>query len=264
MRRWTGVLDVDGHELAVDVRGDAPSLLLLNGVGGSRGLWEPLRAALPAGLGTVAFDAPGCGASRPAHRPLSVADQAALAAGVARELGLDRLDVLGFSFGGMVAQQLAFDEPGLVRRLVLVSSGFGVGSWPGSALALTLLALPHLLFSPATEVAVAPWVFGGRAVTRASRSARRRALAGSPVHLPSYAGQLVAGAAWSSLPWLASLRQRTLLLAGDGDPLVPVGNATVMAALIRRAQLHRVAGGGHLVLVDQADEVADAVAAFLR
>ena len=103
MAAWSGVLDVGEHRLAVDLRGDPPSLLLLNGVGRGHGLWGPLRRALPADLRTVAFDAPGCGASPPASRPLSVPHQARLAAGVARALGLERLDVLGFSFGGMVA-----------------------------------------------------------------------------------------------------------------------------------------------------------------
>ncbi len=56
---WSGLLEVGGHRVAVDVRGDQPSLLLINGVGGGHRIWEPLRAALPPGLGTLAFDAPG-------------------------------------------------------------------------------------------------------------------------------------------------------------------------------------------------------------
>ncbi len=261
---WSGLVDVGRHRLAVDVRGRQPSLLLINGVGGGRRVWEPLRAALPPDLGTIAYDAPGCGGSEPARGPLSVSDQAALAAGVVRALGLTQLDVLGFSFGGMVAQQLARDAPDLVRRLVLVSTGFGVGSWPGSSVALTLLAWPHVMSSPTGVRSLGHYVFGGEPAPRGSGGDRGRALSSSRVHPQSYAGQLFAAAAWSSLPWLASLRQRTLLIAGDRDPLVPVGNATVMAMLIRRAQLHRVVGGGHLILVDQADEVADAVTAFLR
>ena len=53
-------------------------------------------------------------------------DHARIAAGVARAVGTQEIDVLGFSFGGMVAQQLARDEPDLVRRLALVATGCGL------------------------------------------------------------------------------------------------------------------------------------------
>jgi pimeloyl-ACP methyl ester carboxylesterase len=74
----------------------------------------------------------------------------------------------------------------------------------------------------------------------------------------------LAGAAWSSLPWLGSLPHHTLLVAGDRDPLVPVLNAEMMRALMRRARVHVIRGGGHLLVVDRATEVAELVAAFLR
>ena len=260
---WSGVVEVEGHRIAVDVRGEDPSLLLVNGVGASRSMWERLRAALPPGTGTVAFDAPGCGASGPARSPLSVTDQARLAAGVARGLGMTQVDVLGFSFGGMVAQQLARSSPDLVRRLLLVSTGFGLGSWPGSPVALTLLAWPQFFSSPAAVRSLGPFVLGGQAPLGRGEDDRCRALSGAVAHAPSYVAQLLAGAAWSSLPWLGSLSQRTLVVAGDCDPLVPGGNAVAMAALLRQPQLHVVRGGGHLIVVDRADEVAGAVTGFL-
>ena len=108
-----------------------------------------------------------------------------------------------------------------------------------------------------------PYLLGGDALTAQSLADRRQALA-SPVHAPSYAGQLLASAAWSSLPWLGFLPQPTLLMAGDRDPLVPAHNATMMAALMRRSRLRLVRGGGHLLVVDRAGEVADAVTGFLR
>ena len=260
---WSGDVVVEGQRLAVDVRGDDPTLLLVNGVGASRAMWERLRAALPPEVGTVAYDAPGCGASGPARSSLSVTDQARLAAGVARGVGLTHVDVLGFSFGGMIAQDMACHTPDLVRRLALVSTGFGIGSWPGSSVALGLLASPHLLSSPAAIESLGEYVFGGDGLPARSHADRRRALYGAVADPPSFVGQLLAGAAWSSLPWLGSLRQRTLIVAGDRDPLIPVCNAMTMAALIRRTQLHVVRGGGHLLVVDRADEVAGAIARFL-
>jgi len=213
-------------------------------------------------VGTVAYDAPGCGRSAPATGPLTVPAQAALAAGVVRQLGLADVDVLGFSFGGMVAQQLALDEPGLVRRLVLVGTGPGAGSLPGSPLAHALLAWPQLLSSPESVAALWPVLFGG-AGSADDRLRHRDAHWAEPVDPLSYLSQLQAGMGWSSLPWLTRIQQRTLVLAGDQDPLTPLVNSVTMATLIPRAQLRIVAGGGHLMVVDRPRETGSHLERFL-
>ncbi|PPK92306.1 pimeloyl-ACP methyl ester carboxylesterase [Kineococcus xinjiangensis] len=256
------LLEIGHHRVAVDVTEGESPLLLLNGVGGGRAMWEPLREQLPPGIATIAYDAPGCGASPPANAPLSIHDQARIAAGVLARLGVARADVLGFSFGGMVAQQLARDVPGAVRRLVLVATGVGVGSVPGSALAYALLTLPQMA-DPNWMRSAAPHLFGGRLARRPAdleRYARRYA---QPVHPASYAGQLQAALLWSSLPWLSRLRAPALVLTGGEDPLVPVCNATLLGALLPQARVHVVRGAGHLLLLEAAAEAAAAIGGFL-
>ena len=66
-----------------------------------------------------------------------------------------------------------------------------------------------------------------------------------------YLGQLYAVSGWSSLPWLHTLRQPTLVLAGDDDPIIPLVNARMMAWRIPDARLHVVQGGGHLFFLEQ-------------
>jgi pimeloyl-ACP methyl ester carboxylesterase len=70
--------------------------------------------------------------------------------------------------------------------------------------------------------------------------------------------------AWTSLPWLWAIRQPTLVVAGDDDPVTPHINHRLMATLIPRAQLHTVPGGGHLALIDSAAEVAPVITRFLQ
>jgi len=65
------------------------------------------------------------------------------------------------------------------------------------------------------------------------------------------------------LPWLHTLRVPTLILAGRRDPLDPVVNARLMACLIPDAEVHVVAGGGHLFLLDQPDDVVPVLTTFL-
>ncbi len=77
-----------------------------------------------------------------------------------------------------------------------------------------------------------------------------------------YLYQLTAAAGWTSVPFLPWLRQPTLILAGDDDPLIPLVNARMMHRLIRDSRLH-VYHGGHLALVTEAAELAPVVDGFL-
>ena len=79
-----------------------------------------------------------------------------------------------------------------------------------------------------------------------------------------YLGQLFAISGWTSLPWLGSLRQPTLVLAGDDDPIVPLVNGRILARCIPNARLHVVRGGGHLFLLEQPARMAAMVADYLK
>jgi pimeloyl-ACP methyl ester carboxylesterase len=74
--------------------------------------------------------------------------------------------------------------------------------------------------------------------------------------------QLLAGAGWSSLPALPLIRQPTLILAGNDDPIIPLVNARIMHAFLPNATLH-VYDDGHLGLLTSADELGPLVSRFL-
>jgi pimeloyl-ACP methyl ester carboxylesterase len=109
---------------------------------------------------------------------------------------------------------------------------------------------------------VAPILYGGTARTEPERVAaamHSHLRVGSP---RGYLYQLTAGAAWTSLPFLPLLRQQTLIVSGDDDPVIPLANARLMHRLIPHSQLH-VYPGGHLGLVTEAAELAPVVDRFL-
>jgi pimeloyl-ACP methyl ester carboxylesterase len=109
---------------------------------------------------------------------------------------------------------------------------------------------------------VAGHIYGGSA--RADPAAVASVMhSGNRVGPPrGYLYQLTAGAAWTSLPFLPCLRQPTLVVAGDDDPLIPLVNAKLMRLLIPHSQLH-VYHGGHLGLLTEAAELAPVVDGFL-
>jgi pimeloyl-ACP methyl ester carboxylesterase len=84
-----------------------------------------------------------------------------------------------------------------------------------------------------------------------------------PASRIGYLHQLFAGAGWTSLPWLPFIRQRTLILAGDDDPIVPAINARIMRRLLPHAALH-IYRGGHVALVTDTEQVAPLVSMFIN
>ena len=254
---------VDGTRLRVRIEGSGDPLLLVMGLGGNVEMWGPLVGAMD-GRQTIAFDAPGTGDSDLPRRPLRMSGLAGLAGKLLDELGYDRVDVLGVSFGGAVAQQLAIDHPERVRRLILAATTYGLGAIPGNPLTLAILLTPLRYYSRPYFELVSPYLYG-RAREDASLF-HQQALARlqRPPSLVGYYLQMAAIAGWTSLPFLRHIRQPTLVMGGADDRIVPLINARILRRLIPDARLYVVAGGGHLFLIDRARESAEAITGFLE
>jgi poly(3-hydroxyalkanoate) depolymerase len=254
---------VDGLRIRVSVHGAGQPLLLISGLGAGLDIWEPLYQVLP-GFETIAFDIPGVGDSPFPSWPLTIPRLARLAAGVVETLGFDRVDVLGVSWGGGLAQAVAHEAPERVRRLVLAATSFGLGAVPGKPWALIELANPFRYHRAGQLERFAPMIYGGgiedhpELLGRFADTLRRR-----PPTALGFLWQLLAAAGWSSLPWLHQIHHPTLVIAGDKDPIVPLVNSRIMAWRIPNARLHVVRGGGHLFLLTHAGEVAPLIADFL-
>jgi poly(3-hydroxyalkanoate) depolymerase len=255
---------VDGHLLRVSIRGEGRPLLLVMGLGGNIEMWDPLEQALNGrGIQTIAYDASGTGDSPARLVPLRMAGLARQAAHLLGTLGFPVADVLGVSFGGAVAQELAHVHPERVRRLVLASTTSGIGV-PGYPVALAVLATPLRYYSPTFLRLTANALYGPATNEDGDRfRAQVQARRARPPSLWGYTSQLVAGAGWTSLRWLHRLRAPTLVLSGGADRIVPPVNARILAARIPGARLEVVPGAGHLLLVDHAEHCGHSIADFL-
>lgn len=238
-------------------------LLLINGIGATGDLFGPFRRHLT-DRETIAFDAPGVGGSPTPIVPYSMRKMAGLVAGLIDELGHDQVDVLGLSWGGALAQELARRHPEMVHRLVLTATMPGMTSVPGRPAALAVLMSPARYYSPEYLKRVAPTLYGGAIRDNPElldEHAKQRIA--RPPSTVGYLYQLSAIQRWASLPWLHRLPQRTLVLAGDEDPIVRLVNGRLLANRIPDARLHVVEGGGHLFLFTRGEEMADIVTDFL-
>jgi pimeloyl-ACP methyl ester carboxylesterase len=252
-------LRVWGMRIHAQVCGDGEPLLLYSGIFGEVGLWRGLLPYLP-GFRTIAFDAPGIGRSQRPPYPLSMWSLARMGTAVLDEFGVGSAHVLGTSFGGAVAQQMALSHSRRVRRLVLVSTSFGGFAVPGKPRALLHFMHPRSYHHERWEQ-VAGAMFGGRLRTEPdlARTVHLRRPDDALATLYRMAGL----AGWTSLPWLWAISQPTLIIAGDDDPVTPHVNHRVMAALIPRARLHTVKGGGHLALLESAHHLGPVITSFL-
>src|SRR2546421_3033117 len=106
--------------------GAGEPLLLINGLGANLEMWQPLVGALAGERELIAFDLPGTGRSAQPRWPLRMPHLAQVVTELLDELGHDRLDVLGYSLGGIVAQELAHRDPDRIRRLVLCATTPGL------------------------------------------------------------------------------------------------------------------------------------------
>ena len=241
---------VRGIDLFVRERGAGDPLLMINGLGANVDMWGPADEPLSKVARTISFDAPGTGRSTTPLWPQTIPGSAAVAEALLDELEYDRVDVLGFSLGGLVAQELAHRAPGRVRRLALAGTAVGWGSMPPTLPALALMAMPARYYSR-TLSEQTNWLLSptDRALLRRFRpltDARLR----HPPSLLGYAGQFWAAALWSSLRWLSSVRVPTLVLHGELDELVPPANGVQLARLLPEARLHVLPQEGHFIVFD--------------
>lgn len=259
------MIDLDGQLVRVGVRegSDAsPPLVIFNGIGANLELVEPFVEAL-GDVGVVIFDVPGVGGSPAPLAPYRFSTLAVLTDKLLRRLGHDGpVDVLGVSWGGALAQQFARRYPQRCRRLILAATSPGVLMVPAKLSVLAKLIGPRRYTDPAYLQRVGAEIYGG-AYRRDPDLLSEHSRHIQPPRGRGYLYQLMAAWGWTSLLWLCTLRQTTLVMHGNDDPIVPLSNAKILAARIPHATLY-VIDDGHLFLITRAQEVAPIVRKFLR
>lgn len=261
---------VDDQRIRVEIRpGEGPPLLMCNGIGAPLDLLTPFVDNLDPTIPVIRFDVPGVGGSPLPQRPYCFASLVVMLGRMLDKLGetgqvnTERVDVLGISWGGGLAQQIALQMPRRCRRLVLVATGTGAMMVPAKPPVLAKMITPRRYRDPSYAARIAPELYGG-ALRRDPDAVR--VLLDSHSQQGSRRGyflQLLAAAGWASLPFLPLLRQETLILAGRDDPIIPLTNARIMKQAIRHSELY-VYDDGHLGLMTSAGELGAVVGAFLR
>jgi pimeloyl-ACP methyl ester carboxylesterase len=225
-------------------------LLFLQYFNSSMDGWDPaVTNSLAADHEVILFDNAGVAASG-GETPYTVVEMTPHCVAFCRALGLKAIYIVGFSLGGMIAQQLALDHPHLVQRLILL----GTGPRGGEGLTFTELSpeeqadpvafLLGAFFSPSETSQAA----GREYMKRLDSRKRDRDL---PVSRNSAVAQLAAIREWGIIPpsdrytTLKNITHPTLIIHGNKDVVVAPINALILAEHLPNAQLIVYADSSH-------------------
>ena len=248
-------------------------LLCLQHFTGTLDNWDPaVTDALASGREVILFDNAGIGRST-GTVPETVAGMAKHAVAFLNGIGLERCDVLGFSLGGMIAQQIALDRPASFRRMILVGTAprggedimhlekpvlarhFGDRSLQGYAI------VQKIFFAPTESSQLAGDAFIGRLAQRTEDR--------DPPSGPDVArAQLAAFREWEQFTGarfadLQRVNQPTLVVNGVHDEMIPVRNSLWLAENMPNAMLIAYPDAGHGSLFQWHESFSRQAASFL-
>jgi pimeloyl-ACP methyl ester carboxylesterase len=270
---------IHGYRRAFRIAGSGPALLLIHGMGANSGVWEPVHAKLAQRFTVIAPCLLGHGESDKPRADYSLPAFANGMRDLLAVLGIDRVTVVGHSFGGGVAMQLAYQFPQLVERIVLVDAG---GVDKDVSLALRVAALP--LCSEALAALRLPGAFPavqliGRVLGKKLGSTRFARdffdniglVEGlkDPAALSAFArtlrsvvdgrGQYVTMLDRSYLVQSTPVQ----LIWGEDDQVIPLDHARTAHAAIPGSRLEIFENAGHMPWLHHADRFVEVVGRFI-
>jgi 3-oxoadipate enol-lactonase len=243
---WNASSNTDGREAVV----------LLMGLGCSCDMWFRVAPELAPGYRVIVIDNRGVGRTKVrdavvVHRIDAMADDVAAALD---DAGESSAHVVGFSMGGMVAQQFALSYPGRTRSLALLGTHAGAVHSVKAQDAVVRLLFEKSLASPEHSLhALRPYVYARR--TRDERIGEDHAVRLD--YYPTahgYRAQLHGIMAWSAFRRLDRIRAPTLVVHGVEDGLIPVANGRMLAERIPGARLEELDDASHWLMTDQTDK----------
>jgi pimeloyl-ACP methyl ester carboxylesterase len=247
-------------EMAYRSDGRGEPLLLIGGFTMVKESWELQVAGLSGRFRVVSFDNRGVGETAAPSKPFTIADMAADTAGLMDALGIESAHVFGVSMGGLIAQVLALDHPGRVRKVALgcTTHGGRHAVQPGREVMQILgkAADPSLPAEESVRIRI-PTIFSERFI-REEPGRLEEFVRSSVRHAPTpegAAGQMGALSVFNSRRRLGEIRCPVLVITGALDRMMPPENSRLLAEGIEGAELYTVEGAGHSFFLEKPEEV---------
>jgi pimeloyl-ACP methyl ester carboxylesterase len=249
-----------------EIIGQGQPLVMIRGIGSNADHWYEQVPALSKKYQLLVFDNRGIARSSDPGRSFSTKDMAADTAALMEAVGVKKAHILGYSMGGMIAQELALAYPAKIKGLILVATDCGIS--------LRIEARPEYsrlftemirLGTNEAKTAAAGCLFAKQTFESRPDIVQRYA----EVSLRFPAPQKTLERQWEAITRhdacsrLQNITAPTLVITGSEDVLIPPENARVLAKRIPGARMRCFDGGGHLFVVEQPHQFNEAVLGFL-
>jgi pimeloyl-ACP methyl ester carboxylesterase len=267
----TQFVTADGNKIAYRVLGDKAGipLVMLSPLGSSMDDWDPaISNGLAQKYKVIIFDIQGVGTSG-GTTPDNIPDMAKGVVSFIKTLGYNKVNLLGFSMGSFISQQIALTEPALVNKIILTGTG-PKGSQGLSDLPKFLAAAANLT---AEQVFLGSFFTQSEFSQSAGKSAyervqERQVNRDAPLSGESFTNEVKAVLGWAqpntdALTELKSVKQPVLIVQGQEDVLVPVDNAIKMSKSLPNAQLIVYPDAGHAAFFQYHDDFVQKALEFL-
>jgi len=263
------IAKVGDINLYYEVHGKGETLVLIMGYTHRGGQWAELRDKLAVEYRVIVPDNRGTGQSDKPEMPYTANMMATDVAGLLDALGVGATNVLGYSMGGMIAQEFALNYPGRLDNLILCATHFGGSKAVWNPESLVFFSNPELakLSDEDRARASIPWIWSKEFVEN-NPAAIERFVATTVEHPSplkarlSHQNVLLTHDTYERLP---DIKAPTLIITGSEDLMIPCENSKLLASRIPNAELVIIDNAGHgLFVSDPTGKVSATVLDFLR
>ena len=261
------IAKVGNLSLYYEIFGDGAPLVMIRGVGSNVDHWYEQVETFSKKYRLLVFDNRGIARSSEPGGPFSTRDMATDTITLMEAVGIKKAHVLGYSMGGMIAQEIALNYPEKVDGLILVATDCGISLRVKAKPEVTRLFSDMVyLATPEAKSASYDCLFAKQTINAHPEVIARY----EEVSMRFPAPQQILLKQWDAVTQhdacnrLQDIASPTLTITGSEDELIPPQNARVMAEQIPNAELTVINGGGHLFLIEQPEQFNNAVMGFLE
>ncbi|MHA1208801.1 MAG: alpha/beta fold hydrolase [Candidatus Freyarchaeota archaeon] len=247
-------LVIRGKKISYESEGEGLPVVFIHGSMGSRLSWA-FQKQLSKGYRLILLDLPGHGESEPLDEEVSVKLYADYVAEFAKGLGIEKMVAVGHSLGGAICIQLALDYPEILMAVVLIGTGAKLGVLP------SILESLRTNYEESIELAIGNMAFAENADPEIVEMAKIECL---KCRQEVAYSDFLACNNFDVRDRISEISIPTLIIVGNEDKLTPLKWSQYLNEKISNSSLKVIENAGHMVMIEQPEELNKAILAFLK
>jgi len=263
-----GFIEQNGVKIYYETHGNGEPLVLIEGLAQQVSMWKYQIKGLKNLFKLITFDIRGSGKSDKPQSGYSLDIFVEDTKAIIDHLNLGKLNMLGASLGGFIAQAFAAKYGNLINKLILVNTAFGGPKYiPLSQEVLNTMLYGGKGNTPLEKAVDALSYSFSEDFVKEKRTIIEniaRELLENPQPPYAYQGQAIVGATFNMENEVKQIRNKTLVIVADKDKIVPMGNGINLHKAIPKSKFVMIKDAGHLSFIEKYEEFNTVVKNFLK